>query len=61
MNMIKCIMKTKYSVHHFPLFSKYVNDNFDIIVQNNSSIVVVDKTLKRFYRDLKTAYSNQHR
>lgn len=54
--MIKSILNKKFAVVHFPLFSKYVNTKFDIIVQNNRSIIVVDKVLKRLYKDLKTAY-----
>lgn len=51
-------MNNGYSIIHFPLFSKYVNDKFDILIQNNSNIVVVDKSLKRIYKDLKTAWKN---
>ena len=57
LNMIRCIMKTKFNVFAFPTFSKYVNESFDIIVQNNQTIIVIDKVLNRFYKDLKTAYS----
>lgn len=42
--------------------SKYTNDFFDVIIKNNSSIIVVDKREKKgkqtFYRDLKLAYHN---
>lgn len=56
--LINQIMYNGYSIIQFPLFSKYVNDKFDILIQNNSNIVVVDKNLKRIYKDLKTAYKN---
>lgn len=58
MLLINQIMNNGYSIIHFPLFSKYVNDKFDILIQNNSNIIVVDKILKRIYKDLKTAWKN---
>jgi len=58
MKSINYIMKHRFTLLHFPLFSKYVNERFDIIVQNNQTIVVVDKILNRIYMDLKTACLN---
>jgi hypothetical protein len=56
--MIVEIMKNQFTVSNFPNFRKYINDYFEIIVQNNKSIIVIDKILNRFYKDLKIAYAN---
>ena len=56
--MIVEILKNRFTVSDFPHFKKYINDYFEIIVQNNKSIVVIDKVLNRIYMDLKTAYAN---
>lgn len=38
-------------------YTKYSNSQFEIIVKNNSSIVVIDKRLPvKVYSDLRTAY-----
>lgn len=58
MNMIEFILRHNFTIKHFPLFTKYINETFDIIAQNNRNIIVVNKKLNIYYKDLKTAYTN---
>lgn len=57
LNMIKTIMNNNFDIYTYHIwgYDKYVNNTFDIIYQNNKSIIVIDKIKKRFYKDLRIA------
>jgi len=58
-SMINEIMNNNYRIIEDGTFTKYVNNTFDIIVKNNSSIIVIDKREPTtFYKDLRTAHTN---
>ena len=47
-----------------PSFIKYINPHFDVVIKNNSSIIVIDKRkinidgIPIIYKDLKTAHTH---
>lgn len=58
-NMIMSIMDNKYNLVNEAYLTKFVNAKYEVIVKNNSSIVVVDKSRNTqvIYKDLKTAHN----
>lgn len=56
---INSIMEDMYTTTTFNGCIKYENDEFEIIVQNKSNIIVIDKRIDKnrvVYKDLATAY-----
>lgn len=63
-NMIMDIMGNLYEIENNQEFTKYANNFFDIVVKNNSSIIVIDKRdtytdgIPIVYKDLRIAHTN---
>lgn len=52
---------SRFKIEENPTHVKYVNQRYDIVIKNNTSIIVIDKRLANgcpvIYKDLRTAHN----
>jgi hypothetical protein len=57
MNMIKDILSPSYKHETFNGYEKFFDGKYEIIVENNRNIIVLDQKNNKMYSDLKFAHS----